>query len=192
MFLRFVALALVTFGLTSAAFAGVAAPKTPAKAALCAGCHGMDGKGLMSTYPNLGGQHDAYLEITLKQFKSGARQNPMMTSMALGLNDEEIAELAAYYSAKPLVIAANGDASAIEIGRNKAGYCMGCHGKEGVPVAPEFPIIAGQDAAYIEAQLKAYRDGGRDHPYMTVVARKLDDAMIKGLAAYYSQLKPTR
>jgi len=69
-----------------------------AKAAMCVACHGQDGIGTQPIYPNLAGQKVQYLITSLKAYKSGARDNPIMKPMAAGLSDEDIENLAAYYS----------------------------------------------------------------------------------------------
>ena len=68
------------------------------KAVLCAGCHGADGIGLSSEYPNLAGQKQAYIIKQLEAFKRGHRQEATMQAMASSLNNEDIINLAAYYS----------------------------------------------------------------------------------------------
>jgi len=72
------------------------------KAASCAGCHGEDGNSAMSSFPKLAGQHQGYLVKQLKAFKAGERNAPMMAPLAMGLDDESIEEIAAYYSAQRL------------------------------------------------------------------------------------------
>lgn len=72
-----------------------------AKAMVCAGCHGADGKAVAPIYPNLAGQNAAYLEASLKAFRSKERtggQAVIMYGMAAGLSDDDIANLAAYFS----------------------------------------------------------------------------------------------
>lgn len=72
------------------------------KAVICASCHGNNGMSNSPLWPNLAGQKSAYLEKQLKDFKTGARKDPMMTAYATMLTDEEIKDLAAYYaSLKP-------------------------------------------------------------------------------------------
>jgi cytochrome c553 len=66
------------------------------KAKGCAGCHGMDGKGRIP----LAGRKAGYLTEQLQAFKSGERQNEMMNMVAKGLSDEDIADLAAYFSSR--------------------------------------------------------------------------------------------
>ncbi len=69
-----------------------------AKAATCAGCHGAAGVSAAPNFPNLAGQKEAYLAKQLKDFKSGARKDPMMSGMAAPLSDADIANLAAYFA----------------------------------------------------------------------------------------------
>jgi cytochrome c553 len=76
---------------------------------------------------------------------------------------------------------------------DKNSMCIGCHGipdyKASFPEVYRVPMIAGQNAKYIEAALKAYRSGARSHPTMDSVAKSLSDQDIADLAAYYSSLK---
>ena len=69
-----------------------------AKSMTCAGCHGKNGISSNSMWPNLAGQKEAYLASQLKMFRDGQRNNAMMTAMAKGLSDADIANLAAYYA----------------------------------------------------------------------------------------------
>lgn len=82
-----------------------------------------------------------------------------------------------------------GDAKA---GAAKRSQCIGCHGipgyKASFPRVYNVPMIAGQNAKYIEAALTAYRKGDRAHPTMRGVAGTLSDADIADLAAYYASL----
>ncbi|MFM7503339.1 MAG: c-type cytochrome [Betaproteobacteria bacterium] len=83
--------------------------------------------------------------------------------------------------------AAGGDAKA---GADKRSQCIGCHGipgyKASFPRVYNVPMIAGQNAKYIEAALTAYRKGDRPHPTMRGIAGSLSDADIADLAAYYA------
>ena len=72
-----------------------------AKAAVCAACHGANGISMIPNYPNLAGQKEAYLVDSLKAYKNGSRKNPVMSPMAAPLSDEDIANLAAYFSSLP-------------------------------------------------------------------------------------------
>lgn len=91
-------LAIATAAMMAApAFAAdVAAGK--AKAAVCAACHGAEGISAIPMYPNLAGQKEAYLIKQLKDFKSGARKDPVMAPMAMPLTDADIANISAFYA----------------------------------------------------------------------------------------------
>ena len=69
-----------------------------AKSGNCTGCHGMNGKSTMPGNPNLAGQQEAYLVKAIKAYRDGQRKDPMMSSMAAGLSDGDIADLAAFYA----------------------------------------------------------------------------------------------
>lgn len=71
------------------------------KAAACAGCHGAEGISAIPMYPSLAGQHASYLERAMADYKSGARKNPIMSGMVAALSEDDIANIAAFYAAKP-------------------------------------------------------------------------------------------
>ncbi len=70
------------------------------KAQLCAACHGKDGNSTNPMWPNLAGQHAAYMVKQLKDFKSGARKDPVMAPMAMPLSDEDMEDVSAYFAAQ--------------------------------------------------------------------------------------------
>ena len=121
-------------------------------------------------------------------FRSGDRNNPIMNPIAAQLSDQDIVELASWFSGQPLVAAANGNAALVEEGRNRAGYCHACHGMQGHPVATEWPILAGQSAPYIANQLMGFKRGARYHPLMANVVKDLEPAAMSALGAYYAQV----
>ena len=73
----------------------------PAKVVVCAACHGENGVATQPMYPNLAGQQDTYIEHALHAYKSGERKNPIMSAQAAGLSDEDITQLAAWFSQEP-------------------------------------------------------------------------------------------
>jgi cytochrome c553 len=83
---------------------------------------------------------------------------------------------------------AQGDGDARAGRRLAGGMCAACHGNNGIAVQPDAPNLAGQNALYTAAQLRAYRDGSRGHEQMAVVARTLSDAQIADLAAWYAAI----
>jgi cytochrome c553 len=157
------------------------------RAAGCAACHGANGISPNDTWPNLAGQHPAYLARILGAYKSGAQKDVAMTPMAQPLSDADVQNLAAYYGTLSCKGAASetrvGDAAA---GKTLAKNCAACHGETGVASNPAWPKLAGQKPGYLVNALKAFRAGLRKDPMMGGVARGLSDADIANLAAYYS------
>ncbi len=74
-------------------------------------------------------------------------------------------------------------------GQTKARACAVCHGPLGVAVAPDTPNLAGQPAAYLVQQLRAYRSGARKHEVMSVMAKPLTDADIDLLSAWFAAIR---
>ena len=72
----------------------------PKAAQTCVACHGPDGVGILPEYPNLAGQHEDYIRHALAAYRSGQRKNAVMGGMATALTDEDIRELARYYSSQ--------------------------------------------------------------------------------------------
>lgn len=97
---RSISLLTATLLLSSATLAHAAGDPAAgqAKAAVCAACHGVDGISMIPMYPNLKGQHAAYLVKQLKEFRSGSRNDPVMSAQAKPLSDQDIENLAAYYA----------------------------------------------------------------------------------------------
>jgi cytochrome c553 len=94
-------LAMTSLTVSQASLAAGDAAAGKAKAAVCASCHGADGKALLPAYPNLAGQNEEYLVSALKAYRSKERQGgnaALMHAMAANLSDDDIANLAAYYA----------------------------------------------------------------------------------------------
>ena len=83
------------------------------------------------------------------------------------------------------IVQAAGD---INAGRTKAASCASCHGGIGNSMMPLFPKLAAQNEGYLVKQMKAFRDGTREDPMMSPMAKPLSDTDIENLAAYYSTL----
>ena len=92
------------FAVTAAAFTGSALAGDPvageAKSKPCAVCHGADGNSATADFPRLAGQHADYLVKSLRDYKSGARKNPIMAPQVANLSRRDIEDLAAFYSRK--------------------------------------------------------------------------------------------
>lgn len=96
--------ALLLLGATAAAFLGAAAAAAAdaaagrQKARQCQTCHGIDGIAKIPIAPHIAGESQIYLETQLKNFRSGKREHEIMSVVARGLSDADIADLAAWYS----------------------------------------------------------------------------------------------
>ena len=90
------------------AFSTVAHAADPAagreKAKVCAACHGENGVSQAADFPKLAGQYDDYLTRALNDYKSGARKNPIMAGQVANLKQEDIADLAAYFSSQQALV----------------------------------------------------------------------------------------
>ena len=168
-----------------------------AKSGVCAACHGANGNSANPQWPSLAGQHASYIIAQLQYFKSGQRENVLMSSQAVGLSDEDMADLAAYYAGLPLEVpgaveaAVESGESVYRGGNGNTGLsaCIGCHGPagRGNPGAA-MPAIGGQHATYTTSTLKAYRSGERVNAMMNGIAKRLTDAEIEALAGYLQGL----
>jgi len=92
------ALSILLLSIAGYAHAGGDAAAGKAKSSVCVSCHGKAGISAVGTFPNLAGQKKEYIAKALNDFRGGARKNAMMSSIASGLNDADIANLAEYYS----------------------------------------------------------------------------------------------
>ena len=165
---------------------------TAAKSDSCAHCHGTDGNSTSSAYPSLAGQTRDYLYRQMKDFKEGRRKNSMMSPSIVVLSDEDMQELAEYFSAQALVRSTfNADPSKVEQGKKIAqeAQCTACH-QAGFKGLNEFPRLSRQKYPYILKQLKDYRDGSRtnDNGLMAPAAKNLSDEQIEALAHYLASL----
>ncbi len=88
-----------------------------------------------------------------------------------------------------LLVSSTALAAGINAGKAKAVMCAACHGANGIAPIPTYPNLKGQNSAYLEKQLKAFKDGSRKAPVMAPMAAVLSDADIVNIAAYYNNLK---
>ena len=186
---------------TSPAHAEGSAEAGQAKSAVCAACHGVDGNSANPEWPSLAGQHPGYLVTQLSAFKSGDRQNVLMSPMALPLSEEDMQDLAAYFAAQP-VTPKEAEPSLVDKGRQlyRGGdpakgipACIACHGPtgQGNPLSG-YPVIAGQHATYTAASLKAYRSAERRsdaNQMMRNVAAGMSDEDIRAVSSYVQGLR---
>lgn len=174
-----------------------------AKSVTCSACHGASGNSMSPLWPNIAGLSAKYTVAQLRAFKDGKRADPLMTSQALLLSDEDMLDLAVYFESLPAAAQAVADPALISRaealyrgGNTDAGIpaCIACHGPtgRGNPAAA-YPALNGQHAAYTSKQLNDYASGARetDGPtrIMRQIAERLSAEDIKALASYVQGLK---
>jgi cytochrome c553 len=172
------------------------------KIAVCVACHGQDGNMIvLPNVPKIGGQNEKYLLKQMQDIKSGVRAAPLMTGMLNALNDQDLVDVAAYFASLPMSQGAT-DPEKVALGETlyRAGNasigvaaCSACHSPDGRGLASAgYPSLSGQDIAYTELQLKAFRDGVRQNDeaeVMRSIVARLNDAEIAALASYVAGLR---
>jgi len=138
-----------------------------AKAAACISCHGVNGNSIVSSFPKLAGQSEAYLLKQLREFKTSDRVDAVMLGMVMSLTDTDMKNIAAYYAAQTISQGVAKKDTNIALGEKiyRGGKkatgttaCIACHGPKGkgIPDAG-FPALSSQHAAYVAKQLKLFR-----------------------------------
>ncbi|HVO08538.1 MAG TPA: c-type cytochrome [Burkholderiaceae bacterium] len=168
------------------------AAQAPAKAALCAACHGPNGNPSQPQLPILAGQTSRYLYLQLRDFQEGRREDPQMSPMVKDLTRDEMRELADYFAAqKPAPQTFRVDAAKAKLGRAKADetLCTMCH-LGGFSGQNEIPRVAGQNYEYVVKQLHDFKTKRRtnDAGNMSSVSKTLSDADIDNLGHYLAGL----
>ena len=173
-------------------------------ARLCSGCHGLDGKGIAPTIPNLAGQFPEYLLKQLNAFQvppdgKPLRQSVVMTAATKGLSKNARKSLAAYYSSLPPVSGKLRSLTDIELGRRIYTHgnptedlpaCITCHRPNGSGIRPDFPRLAAQNADYVDAQLSSWlANRGHRGKLMTMIVPHLSAAERAAVANYVATLR---
>ena len=164
------------------------------KSATCQGCHGPDGNSFSPDWPNLAQQNANYLGKQIHDFQSGARKDPTMSSMVIGLNEQDIRDIAAYFAsqtvqADPASQSATG--KRLYAGGNSYTHvpaCAGCHGPNGVGNGPgAIPNLAGQKPGYVAKALRDFKTSARTNDrnkIMQDIAAKMTEKEIEAVALY--------
>ncbi len=173
------------------------------KSVTCVPCHGADGNSnINQIWPKLAGQHENYLAKQLQDFKSKTRNEPTMAMMAAPLSDQDILDLAAYFSsqtAKTTPVDSNlvERGERIYRGGNKEDdvpACVACHSinGKGNPMA-NYPTVGAQNAGYIVKQLTDYKNDVRNPEgaaaVMKDVAKNISADDMKAVAAYIQNMQ---
>lgn len=185
------------------ALAEADATRGAASAAVCMACHQADGSGMNipggESWPRLAGLDAAYISKQLHDYKSGKRSSASMMPFVNMLDDQKIADVAAYYAGLPAT-KGKGSESANEATLKRGQQlaergdwsryvvsCKSCHGPDNQGAGAVFPGIAGQHAGYIKTQLQAWRAGTRKNDtqdLMGSIARRMSDDDINAVAAW--------
>ena len=172
------------------------------KVAVCGACHGADGNSPAPNFPKLAGQGEQYLLKQITDIKEGRRTVVEMTGMLDGLNEQDLADIAAYFASQSMTLGVADPAlaergEAIFRGGNlDTGLpsCTGCHSPTGKGNPPaSYPRLAGQHATYTAKQLTDFREGNRtndgDAAIMRTVASRLSNKDIEAVSAYIQGLR---
>ncbi|MBD9380391.1 c-type cytochrome [Achromobacter sp. ACM02] len=174
----------------------------------CITCHGARGEGNPAAgFPQLAGMGSAYLDEQLEAMANGSRVSPVMAATAKALDPAQRKAVAQYYASLPsaldidkLAATAMHPAKPADTGAwlatrgawdKNVPACNQCHGPGGIGVGANFPALAGQPAAYIAGQLRAWQQGQRPPGplgLMPAVATRLSSAEIDAVSAYYAGL----
>ncbi len=174
------------------------------KIAMCIGCHGIVGyqASFPEVYkvPKISGQGAKYIVSALNAYKKGERKHPTMRGIADALSDQDMADLAAYYSVHGVVEGATlASKPAVEPSPQvaallKKAACISCHGENfAKPISPDYPKIAGQHADYLFVSLKAYKTEknpqiGRSNGVMAGMVKQFSNNELKEISKYVGSL----
>jgi cytochrome c553 len=181
------------------------AEKGQALSATCVACHGTDGNSVNPIWPTIAGQHPQYTERQLKLFKSGDRPSAVMMPMTMGLSEQDMADLAAYFGQQKAKLLA-ADPAKIELGEaiyqgglkdRDIPACLACHGPtgQGNPLSG-YPVVANQHAPYLVNELKLFKQGrtvpGKDDvngKIMADIAKYMTEEEIEAVSSYMQGLQ---
>ena len=162
-----------------------------AKAQMCFACHGENGISSSAEIPNLAAQPSLSITYQLIQFRGQQRKGGGMEGISMALSDQDMRDIAAYYSALPPPSAKSGNPEKIAKGAqiSSTQYCNSCHGAQ-LQGQKHIARLAGQSPEYLVTQLKNIRSGSRIDMDGTMgsAARGLSDEDIEALAAYAASL----
>lgn len=174
-----------------------------ARSVTCAACHGPDGNSVNPAWPSIAGQNGPYILKQLQAYKNGSRSDPLMTGQAMALSEQEMRDLAVYFSSQVPAPKAVATPETLKKGQalyrggdaeNSVAACLACHGPtgRGNPAAA-YPLLKGQYAAYTATQLRNYASGQRKSDgttrVMREIAARLDEDDIVAVASYIQGLK---
>jgi cytochrome c553 len=163
------------------------------KAQICAGCHGENGVPQQKSMPVIWGQHQGYTYLQLRDYKSGARKNDIMTPLAQTLERDDMMALALYFSKKrwPDLQQPRAPAQVAEraVRANVAIGCTGCHQASYLGEGTQ-PRIAGQTKEYLLQSMLDFRNRTRgNNPGMSDLMKAISEEDIAACAEYLAGLQ---
>jgi cytochrome c553 len=166
----------------------------------CGTCHGVNGRSVAPTFPNLAAQTAPYIEVQLHAFKDQSRADPdaqaYMWGMASQLSDSTISALASYFAGQPAPEGKSGNPALIAQGKRlfeegvparQIPPCATCHGAHAEGMAT-FPRLAGQHAPYLLKQLLVIQSVLRTAPVMHGVVKDLTKDQMQAVVAYLESI----
>jgi cytochrome c553 len=160
----------------------------------CSGCHGLDGRGKTADIPNLAAQASDYLVEAMHAYREDRRHHAALQDLIAGFSEEDIRNIAGYFSTLPPVppapASAEGDAAYRE-GAEIAAACTGCHGESGVSTTAGIPSLAGQQPVYLIVSTQEYASGGRGHAEKEQMLEGLGEVDIEKMAMYFASQAPS-
>jgi cytochrome c553 len=165
----------------------------------CVSCHGAAGNSTIAANPKLAGLPEAYVYKQLVDFTEPARNQPVMTTYAKMLTEEEKHNIAAYLSQQAAKPGAAKNKDTIDLGKKiyRGGIaekgvpaCASCHGASGGGMPAKYPRVGGQHQDYTIAQLNGFKAKTRKNSAeMSTIAARLSDDEMKAVADYVAGLK---
>jgi cytochrome c553 len=162
------------------------------KAQMCSACHGEAGIPPDKSWPVIWGQHQGYLYLQLRDFKTGSRNNDVMGPIVQALERDDMLALALYFSQKAWPDLRQSRASEAVVAQavraNGSVGCTGCH-QAGYQGEGTQPRLAGQEADYLLKSMMDFRTRSRaNNPGMSDLMRATSEDDLKALAQYLAGL----
>jgi cytochrome c553 len=164
----------------------------------CVSCHGAGGNSTIAVNPKLAGQHEGYLYKQLVNFTTAQRNQPVMTTYAKLLTDEEKHNIAAWLVTQKPTAGAAKNKDTVELGKKiyRGGIaeksvpaCASCHGASGAGIPVQYPRLAGQHPDYAFTELGLFKSGARKSVEMEAIAKRMSDEEMKAVSDYVAGLK---
>jgi cytochrome c553 len=185
------ALAMITATDAAAQDAPAPPPEIAEQVALCATCHGEDGRPVLENAPIIWGQEYFYTLTQLRDYQAGRRASEIMQPVAGDLTPEQMKALAEYFSKlswPDMPYSASADAVNVARQMASSGQCTQCH-LGSYAGDSRIPRMAGQNPIYLEQTMLAFRDGERKNsPEMAALMRGFTDEQIGAMAEFLSGL----